>query len=463
MHAFDTLVIGGGLSGIAAGVALADAGKRVALFEADAVLGGRASSEVDPVTGDAIAIGPHVLFSEYRNMLALLRLLGTESRVVWDRQRFSTEVRGRRELVTRMAPLPAPFHFVPSLMADPTLRTRDWLSNAGVTLFVLSLDDHALLSLDDLRAIDVLRRLRVSEAYIDRFWRYLALAIVNLPLEKCSAAALLRAYRRLVGKRGYRVGFPDGGLGDLFAPAAERFLRERGSLVRTSARVVALGGAYRVTLASGETFEAPSCVVALPPNALRALLPHETAGRFEAVPYVSVHLWFDRKLTALPFWSRVYDAGDVNLDFYDFSNIGSRGGASLIASNIIGAERIGNRSDEEIVRITLAELAEFLPNAAEARVFHRVVRRIPMAIHAAVPGSERLRPRAIEWRPRLVLAGDWMQTGMPPSMESACTSGFRAAETLLGIRGIAQQHRELDPLASLLGRATRGMRSVFGA
>lgn len=446
MHPFDTVIAGGGLAGITAAVALANAGRRVVLLEGSSILGGRAASRVDAVTGDAIAIGPHVLFSEYANMLQLLRLLGTESKIVWDDERFSTEVTGTHEIQMRLSRLPAPFHFIPSLIADGTLRTADWLSNAGITLYVLSLREDELLRLDRSRGIDVVRRFGVTERYIDRFWRYLALAIVNLPLEECSAAALLRAYRRLIGKRGYRVGFPDGGLGDLFAPAAERFLRQRGSVVLTNARVVSMDGPVRIE--SGEEFEAPSYVVALPPD----------APPFLPVPYVSVYLWFDRKLTERRFWSRVYAAGDLNLDFYDFSNIGSRGGPSLIGSNVIGADRIGALSDEQIVHRTLDELAEYLPHAKEARVVHSVVERIPMAIHAAVPGSESLRPRNVEPRPGVVLAGDWTQTGLPPSMESACFSGFRAAGILLGRRDLAIRHRELGPLAALLGAAVRLVR-----
>lgn len=447
MHSFDTVVAGGGLAGISAAVALANAGQRVALLEVEPILGGRASSTIDTTTGDAIAIGPHVLFSEYHNMLRLLALLGTESKIVWD-ERFTTEVTGTREIVTRMSRFPAPFHFVPSLIADKTLRNADWLSNAGITVYALSLREEELLRLDHLRGIDVVRRFRVSERYIDRFWRYLAIAIVNVPLEECSAAALLRAYRRLIGKRGYRIGFPDGGLGDLYAPAAERFLRERGSVVRTNARVVSTETPMRIE--SGETFEGKSYVLALPPEA-----------PLQPVPYVSVYLWFDRKLTERRFWSRVYDASDLNLDFYDFSNIGSRGGNSLIGSNIIGAERIGALNDEQLVQRTLDELFEYLPHARDARLVHSVVRRIPMAIHAARPGSESLRARNLQPRANVVLAGDWTQTGLPPSMESACFSGFRAAEIILGREDIAIRHRELDALASLLGAAVRFVRNRF--
>jgi 15-cis-phytoene desaturase len=462
---FDTVVIGGGLAGITCAVALSERGQRVALLEAGAILGGRASSRIDPITGDPIAVGPHVLFSEYTNMLKLLRTLGTEREVVWDRDRFITNVFGRREVVMRMSPLPAPFHFVPSLVADPTLRNRDWLSNAGATLFALSLSDDDLRWLDDVPAIDILRRLGVSEAYLTRFWRFVSLAIMNVEIEECSAAALLRGYRRLIGKGGYRVGFPKGGLGALFAPAAERLLRERGSTVLLDASATSIAEG-RVSTAAGHELRAATIVVALPPHALDTLLPAEwktgelaTLAAFRPASYASVYLWFDRKLTMRRFWSRGWAPGDLNLDFYDFSNIDG-GATSLIGSNIIGAHRIGALSDDEIVARTIAELAEYLPEAAEARVRHRVVNRIPMAIHAPLVGSERLRPTNVTPRAGLVLAGDWMQTGMPASMESACYSGYRAAEAVLGIRGLAVRHRELGPLAAILGRAVRWARAA---
>ena len=64
-------------------------------------------------------------------------------------------------------------------------------------------------------------------------------------------------------------------------------------------------------------------------------------GAFRPVPYKSVYLWFDRKLTDLPFWARRYDPTDLNCDFYDMSNInaGWKDRPSVITSNIIWSHR----------------------------------------------------------------------------------------------------------------------------
>lgn len=470
--AFDVGIVGAGLAGLTCAVALVQRGLRVLVLERDSVLGGRACSWVDQTTGDAISIGPHILLSEYPNMLKLLRILNTEQRVVWQRRNFITMVSGRQLIEMNMGVAPAPFHFVPSLLADQTLRNRDWLSNVPITLYAVSITERDLLRFDSQPALDLLRRFRVTPEYIRRFWAFIALAILNVPLERCSAASILRFYRRLIGQRGYRVGFADGGLGDLFVPAAERFITSAGSLLLRDTGVSEIGsadGGYELRCRNGNTFVVARCVAAIPPQSLAAILPKEwlvsieakNLTRFESSPYISVYLWFDRKLTDLKFWSRIYRAQDWNLDFYDLSNIyrGWRDRPSLIASNIIYSERLGEVSEDQVVSRTLRELAEFLPAAAEAHVRHSVVNRIPMAVPAAVPGWEHLRPQDARLRPGLVLAGDWLQTGLPASMESACYSGWRAAERIFEELGAPQRlvvpHKELALSAWSLGRAVK--------
>jgi 15-cis-phytoene desaturase len=475
----DVVIAGGGLAGLTCAVGLCRAGLQVVVVERDHILGGRAASVREHVTGDAIPIGPHVFISEYPNTLALFDILGTRERVVWQDDAFVTTVEGQYRAPMRMARLPAPFHFVPSLVADPRLRTRDWLSNVPVTLLALSLDEDAIARLDNFEAIPVLRRLGVTERYLDRFWRFVSISIMNVPLERCSAGALLRFYRRLVGKRGYRIGFPDGGLGDLFAPGSQQLIEAHGGRVLMGAEVTRIAvdstNARGVELADGRRIDARFTVAALTPHALRRALPPACVDAYPAFanldrsqpcPYLSVFLWFDRKLTHERFWARLYEADALNCDFYDLSNInrGWRDRPSVIASNIIYAGRVWSLSDEEVVARTVAELAEYLPDARRAKVVHAVIHRIPMAIPCPLVGAERLRLDSLTPIEHLVLAGDWLQTGLPPSMESACFSGWRAAEVVLAAIGrptsLAQRPLELDPIASLLGRAAAFVRRV---
>jgi uncharacterized protein with NAD-binding domain and iron-sulfur cluster len=455
MDSFDVIVVGGGIAGLTAAMGLRGAGLRVLVLERDAILGGRASSWTDEVTGDAVHIGPHIFLDQYPNFFALLDACGTRDRVVWEQSgAFVTMVDGQREIPIRRSVWPAPYHYVPSLLDDPEVSLDDLVSNWPIIELALSADEDAVRRFDALDARTLLVEVGVTERFIARFWAFTALAIMNVPLERCSAGALLRFYRYMLGQSDLRVGFASTGLGDVFAPACRERLAAAGIEVRTGVGVRTLVGRQGegehaevtgVVLDDGTRLDAAQVVCAVPPGALRNIAlpawshlpPFRDLEAFKPVAYVAPYLWFDRKLTKKQFWARVWREGDYNCDFYDLSNIhqGWRGRPSVITSNIIGSDRIGAVSDAEIVDRTLSELAEYLPAAREAKLLHTRVHRIPMAIHAPEPGTEALRPAVRSSVGRLFLAGDWVATAFPSSMESAAASGWMVAEEILGDLG----------------------------
>ena len=69
-------VVGGGLAGLAAAVALGSAGCRVELFEARRSLGGRATSFRDPATGELVDHCQHVSMGCCTNLADFCRRTG---------------------------------------------------------------------------------------------------------------------------------------------------------------------------------------------------------------------------------------------------------------------------------------------------------------------------------------------------------------------------------------------------
>jgi squalene-associated FAD-dependent desaturase len=448
---FDVAIIGGGIGGLACAVALRDSGLRVGVFESSPTLGGRARSWTDRSSGDDLDLGPHIFLTEYRNMLAFLEQLGTQDRIVWETDRLLRLREARHITDMRLHALPPPLHLFPSFVCADAISCRDLLSNRRVLWMAMRLTEEAVKILDRISALELLRGCGVTPHFIEWFWATACIAVLNVPLERCSAGALMRVFAQLVGLRKYAIGFPDAALADLFVPAAVRLVESAGGRVLTRAPVsgiVCEGGGFRsLALAGEERVEAKICVAALPPRCLARLLPEEWRRMqpfkaleqgFEPSPYVSCYLWFDRKLTREKFWARVWNPAALNTDFYDLSNIrrGWRGrDASVMASNIIYSHRAEALSDEHIVARTVAEIQEALPAAARARVRHAVVNRIPMAIPCPTPGSERARPAARTPVQGLLLAGDWTDTGLPASMESAVHSGWAAAEEIFRWQG----------------------------
>ena len=430
------VIVGGGLAGLSCAVALGDAGLRVTLVERDKRLGGRAQSWTDPASGDAIDLGPHIVHSEYRNMLAFLERLGTRHLICWQPEKLITllDKKGTVELKHRR--LPPPLGLLPDLVARSGLALRDLWSNNRATWRAMRFDEADVPDLDRLSALEYLRLAGVRQPMIDWFWSFAALSVMNVPLERCSAAALLRVHSQLIGRRGLHFGFPAVALSDLFAPQAERAIVRNGGAVLLNSEVVHTDRG--AVLSDGTRIAADHVVLALPPTA-------------EPSPYVSSYLWFDRKLTRERFWAQREGLARLNTDFYDLSNI-RRGWAdrpSVIASNIIYSHRANAMSDAEIIAATQREIAAFVPQAMEARVVHAVVNRIPMAIPCPLPGTESERPA-----PSATLAGDWTRTGLPCSMESAVRSGYLAADALLG-SNLAQPMRPNDGIAGLVQKLKR--------
>ncbi|HMJ11753.1 MAG TPA: FAD-dependent oxidoreductase, partial [Polyangiaceae bacterium] len=441
---FDAIVIGGGISGLTCAVGLAER-LRVLVLERAPVLGGRARSVVDEATGHSLPIGPHVFLENYANVLSFLERLGTRERIVWDERPHLTVSDGSRAFEAALDSVPPPLHFWPALFNRPGISPREIASNLPALLFALQLDERDVLRLDDFRASEVLGWLGVREPSLTTLWSFMAQAILNVPLDECSAGALFRFCGFLLSRHAPRFGFADTGLGDVYAPAARQYIERRGGQINVNSHVTEIlrhdGRVCGVRLADGTSHFARFVVAALPADALLATLPETLVreptfaelGRFEASPYVSVFLWFDHKLTRRKFWARSYDSRDFGCDFYDLSNVyrGFAAEPSLIAANIIHSHRVHALDDAVIAERIRAEVAEFLPTAREEHVVRYRVQRIPLAIHCPHVGVERLRPETQSPLPGLLLAGDWVRTQLPSSMESAARSGWLAAERVL--------------------------------
>src|SRR5258707_5203831 len=134
----NAAIVGGGLAGLAAGCALAEAGLRVTVFERRPYVGGRAVSYDHPGTAEVVDNCQHVLLGCCTNLIDFYQRLGVSDKIRWFSELTFIEPGGR---ASRLAPsfLPAPLHAAPAFVSAKHLGLADKLAIArGLTAMLRS-------------------------------------------------------------------------------------------------------------------------------------------------------------------------------------------------------------------------------------------------------------------------------------------------------------------------------------
>jgi len=197
-------------------------------------------------------------------------------------------------------------------------------------------------------------------------------------------------------------------------------------------QVITEDGAIRGVMAGGERHNADYYISALPFERVPALLPELQLDleSFEHSPITGIHLWFDRSLTQLPHATLL----DRTIQWM-FNKSGGR-----YVQLVVSASRsLVDMPRAEIIALAVRELAEFLPNARDAKIEKAHVVKEIRATFSARAGLEQARPVSTTKFGNSFLAGDWTRSGWPATMEGAVRSGYLAAEAVTRAAGNEQK------------------------
>lgn len=452
-------IVGGGLAGLAAGCALADAGLRVTVFERRPYVGGRASSYEHPGTGEVVDNCQHVLLGCCTNLLDFYRRLGVSDKIRWFDELTFIEPGGR---TSRMSPswLPAPMHNMPTFFGAKMLSAGDKLAIAKAMAKISR-------GLPEDSAGDFLSWLKSNhqtERAIERFWKTVLVSALNEDLDRISVRYAAQVFRESFMKSAEagKMGLPSIPLSDLYGFATE-YIRARGGQVLLRSAVTAIGpkqSSVGVFCSSGEQ-QFDFALLAAPFQTAASLLPSDALAEplkqqlahFDSSPITGIHLWFDREITPLPhavLLDRTIQWMFHKSKFHDKRASDHQG--SYMELVVSASKSLVPKSREDILELATRELAEFFPAAKEARVVKAAVIKEIYATYSIVPGLDQYRPAAKSAWPRIFLAGDWTATGWPATMEGAVRSGYLAAEAITESRGSRQRFLVPDLQATGLMR-----------
>jgi squalene-associated FAD-dependent desaturase len=414
-------IIGAGLAGLAAAVALTEAGHRTVLYESGPAAGGRCRSYFDRELGARIDNGNHLLLSGNRAALAYLRTTGAADTLTGP----PTPLFPFIDLSTRERWIVAP----------NAGRIPWWILAQGRTVKGARLADWAALLRLKLAHGEqtVAETLAGAGTLYTRLLEPLAIAALNTMPDSGLARLLGAVVNETLAQGGAacRPLVPREGLSESFVDPALAWLSARGATLHTNRRVAALhvdaGRVRRLQTTDGPADIAPGdgVVIAVPPWVATTLLPGLTApDAFESI--VNVHFRAEADPRPAGF------AGLVGgLAEWVFVKPG------IVSTTTSAANRYADLSAEHLATVCWEDTAAALDLAGPLPPW-RVVRE-KRATFAATAEQERRRPGPLTSLQNLALAGDWTATGLPATIEGAIRSGNTAAAALLASGRLKQK------------------------
>lgn len=453
------VVVGAGIAGLAAAAGLAERGVAVDVVEQCDHLGGRVGGWQDTLADGSPAAmnrGFHAFFRQYYNLRALLRRADPTLSALTPVQDYPLIDAAGRHDTFRGLPATPPLNALAFALRSPTFRFRDLIrldAKAAAPLATVSVPQTYDL-LDERDAATFLRDINFPDAARHLAFEVFARSFFARP-EALSAGELVTMFHI------YFLGSSEGLIFDvananfdvaLWNPLRV-YLEGLGVRFHTGVEVQAVEvGADGVSVSAdvGPVFTADAAVLATHVDGLRRLVAASPGlgdgdwrARVEAMgtasPFVVLRLWLDRPVRA----DRAAFVGTGGREPLDNISVleryerqaaewSARTGGSVIELHAYSVRD----SDEDVFTGLVARMHELYPETEGARIVdQRLLRRDDCPRFA--PGDFADRPTVRTPDPRVVLAGDGIRIDVPVAlMERAATTGWTAANELLGLFGL---------------------------
>jgi squalene-associated FAD-dependent desaturase len=412
-------VVGAGLAGLAAAVASADAGWRVVLYESGHYAGGRCRSYLDAELGIRIDNGNHLLLSGNRSAMTYLRLINA--------------------LDTFEEPREAAFPFVDLSSGERwTLRPN----RGSLPWWVLSPERRV----PGTKARDYFAALRLRDAGPDatiaacldpnvpiyrRLWQPIAVAALNTAPEAGSARLFWQVLSETLGRGGEacRPSLPRDGLSESLVDPALKMLRAKGGEIHfaTRLRAIRFAGEWVAELNFDggpiDIGENDRVVLATPAAVAARFVPNLVVPDDHA-PIVNAHYRIGAPAGAPALVGLVGGVAE-----WVFTK------QEAISVTVSAADALVDHSATELGDLLWRDVAAALGLWPHPTPPARILKE-RRATFRATPAQLLRRPAtATSWN-NLQLAGDYVDTGLPGTIEGAIRSGLAAAETIARLPGV---------------------------
>lgn len=462
------VVVGGGLAGLAATVALASRGVGVTLLESRSRLGGRASSFFDSTTESWIDNCQHVTMGCCTNFQHFCQTTGIDRYLQRQPTLYFVAPDGTINPFSASW-LPAPFHLLPSFLRLSYFNMRDLRTIArGLRLLMKVVPS----DFRNMSFADWMTKHDQPQHVIENFWQVVLVSALSEDLDRIDVSYARKVFADgfVFNRSGWEVTIPQVPLEELYGSVLTEWLEKHDVDVQLNQGVQKFNMADRAIhsaqLRDGSEIAANDWIVAVPQHRVSSLFPDavqnvdtlNNARQLTTAPIASVHLWFDHPITDLPHAAIV---GKLSQWMFNRTKIQHETTPPSPSDTkhenwhyyqvvISASHGLKQLSKNETIAKVVAELAEIWPVNPSAKLMHSRLVIEQNAVFSAVPSVDSLRPKQQSTFANLQWAGDWTNTGWPATMEGAIRSGYLAAENILSRQNRPETIRQPDQTASRL-------------
>ncbi len=420
------IVIGGGFAGLSAAAYLSNSGHSVYVYEASPKLGGRAYSFIDSATGDTIDNGQHILMGCYKETLEFLTLIGADKNLIYQ-NKLSVNFVQREKGITPLSSgiLPYPFNLISAIFRYKAISFLDRLKIMKLMLRLTFIDINFL---KELSIEEWLTTEGQSEQCKKSFWEIISVGTLNTNTKKASAYIFVQILKEMFFKGNFSstIIIPKTGLSEMYCNNAQVFIEKNNGKINLSHSINELiveNDIIKKLNINGEIVQNFDFIISAVPSysfhkILKYKFRHENS-EFTYSSILTIHLWLkENKLSEL-----FYGFIDSPLHWV-FNH------KKHITIVISDADQYNDKNNEEILDIVLPELKTYLNLDSELITSTKIIKEKRATF---IPSNILLekRPQSNTEIRNLFLAGDWINTGLPSTIESAVKSGKKAAEMIL--------------------------------
>lgn len=442
-----TIIIGAGWSGLAAAVELSKHKHRVTVLESAKQAGGRARS----IPWDDLIIdnGQHLLIGAYQHTLALMKTLGLDQDSLFHRRPMelmthildiaklgtpnqSSHQSDHKQLHIKAPRLPAPLHITAALLNGTGLSITNRINAVRFCLSLLIKPLHT-----DISVARLFQNTGQSDFLITHLWEPLCLAMLNTPINEASAQIFRRVLLDTFTNKQADSDFliPAQDLGALLPEPAKHYIEQHQGQLLTEHRVISIEfneQQHTVNLSNGQQLFADHIIIATPPYVTKRLIDghprlaplSQQLARFEYSPICTVYLQYPKDVQLKPPAQGL--TGTLSQWVFDRRVVNQPGLMAIVISADGQHMKLDNPTLTEHV---IDELKLCFPNWPQP--IKTLVIREKRATFNCCVGINSWRPDSHTDIDRLWLAGDYVNTGYPATLEGAVISGVECAKNVM--------------------------------